>query len=211
MNNPILLYLLLNKLEFYQHLIDKILYYFIDIHRVILNNQIINLNTQSVQLCYNSYTDNNLFLLFIALKYSPFTKLWLNNNKIASIHLLFKKIKDSKITQLSLCNNLITDSNPLRFLHNSNLKELWITNNDILDIDPFIKLILNSKLKKLNIANNKNLVIDKLIDNIQFSYLEYLFVSSSSYKHKSPVNVINKNNKKCYIVIFINYDNRHMK
>ena len=143
-----------------------------------------------------------MFLLFIALKYSPFTKLWLNNNKIVSINLLFKKIKDSKITQLSLCNNLITDSNPLRFLHNSNLKELWITNNDILDIDPFIKLILNSKLKKLNIAYNKNLLIDKLIDNIQFSHLEYLFVCSSSYKHKSPVDVINKNKKMLYSYIY---------
>jgi hypothetical protein len=200
------LYFLLNRLYYYPHIIDKIHYFFYDIEKTILSNTIINLHTKSIQLCYNNYLDHNLYLLYITLPYSNFTHLYLGWNKLKHIYLLCRSLRKTGITHLTLCHNQISDIIPLKFLHKSSLKELNITNNKLLNINPIIDLILHSNIKRINISNNHNICIDKLIDNIKFSSLEYLFASSKTLKNKQTIlKIINKHNKNCRIVLYINY------
>ena len=193
------LHFLLKKLIYYPHILDLIYFYLADINRVILNNQIININTSSIQLCYNNYTNNNIFLLLQNIPWSPVKHLYLSSNKLTNIHLLCKKLKYTKIESLYLCDNLIEDITPLHFFENSKLKVLTLAKNKIKNINPVIKLIQNSNLERLILLNNNITNINNLLNILQFSNLEYLCISTkilSGYdKNKIDNGIRNKNNK----------------
>jgi len=207
--------LLINQLDFYyHHIYDKIVYFFIDMEKIILNNQIINIVDDiydpkyklSIQLANYNYKDNNLRLLYHGLSFSSVTYLYLSNNSLKSISLLCKKLKRTCIKELYLCNNKIKDIDAIKCLSITPLEKFHISNNLISDFTPLTNLLKSSKLKKINIANNCNPIIDNLVNNIKYSNLEYLFSNQSYIKDKSNINNIsNKSNKKCRIVLYTNY------
>lgn len=209
------LYLLINKLDFhYPHIYDKIVYFFIDMEKIILNNQIINIVNDvynpkyklSIQLANYNYKDNNLRLLYYGLSFSSITYLYLSNNSLKSISLLCKKLKTTNIKELYLCNNKIKDIDTIKCLSITPLEKFHINNNLISDFTPLSNLLKSSKLKKINIANNCNPIIDDLVNNIKYSNLEYLFSNQSYLRDISNINNINnKNNKKCKISLYVNY------
>lgn len=204
--------LLIDKLNFkYPHIYDKIVYFFIDIKKIILNNQIINIGSffdspkykLSIQLANYNYKDNNLRLLYHGLSFSSVTYLYLSNNSLKSISLLCKKLKKTNIKELYLCNNKIEDIDAIKCLSITPLEKFHISNNLISDFTPLTDLLKCSKLKKINIANNSNPIIDDLVNSIKYSNLEYLFSNQSYLRDKSNINRINnKNNKKCRIIMY---------
>jgi hypothetical protein len=204
------LFLLLNKLKMYPHLLELIYFYFVDIEKVILNNQIISANTKSIQLCYNRYQNNNIFLLLISLPFSHVEHLYLSFNKLSNIDLLCKKLKKCKnLKSLYLSNNLIDDIRPFYFLESlKKLDSIDIAINNITDIYPFINLIKKSNIKRINLFNNKLKNPNILINNLDFSNLEYLYIQSNNLNNESRNKihngVKNKSNKLIKIIVRIN-------
>ena len=199
--------LLLYKLQLYPHILDLIYYYLYDLENTILSNQIINLNSTSIQLCHNNYYNNNLILFNLNVKYSNIQKLYLGWNNLENITNLLRSLKYTKIKYINLSNNRIKNIIGFKFLYNTQIKEIDISNNYIENIYFLIQLIINSNLEKINLANNPVKNVDKLIDNIKYSSLSYLFLNSSCISDKTIIQkvILNRFKKKCKIIVYTNY------
>jgi len=203
------LFYLLKKLSRYPPVMDIIDFYMVDIDRVILSNQIISLKSKSIQLSYNKYTDNNIYLLVNSLPWSDLEYLYLTSNRLTSIYLLAKKLKKTNIKSITLCDNMIEDISPLHFFKNTKLESITFAKNKIKNIDPLVDLLPKSNLKNIILANNKIENITKLLDVIPKSKLEKLFISASNTtlydKQKISNGIKNINNKLVKIVLYVNY------